>query len=186
MANNAQNVSFGKPKVTGGVYIAPKGTTLPTDGTTALSADFKSLGYVSEDGLTNAVETDTEDVKSWDGMVVLSEETSFTETFTLNLIETNVDTLKTIYGETNVEVDDQTGAITVHSNNKALPEQVIVFEIAMTGGRIKRIVIPHGKIADRSKEIKYASSEAILYPAKFSAFPDANGDTHVEYIAVVA
>ena len=44
------NVSAGKPKVSGAVYRAALGSTLPTDATTSLDAAFKELGYVSEDG----------------------------------------------------------------------------------------------------------------------------------------
>ena len=51
MANNSSNVSFGKPKVTGGFYYAPAGTPVPTDATTALNNKFVSVGYISEDGL---------------------------------------------------------------------------------------------------------------------------------------
>ena len=35
---DASNVSFGKSKATGAVYVAPAGTTVPTDATTALAA----------------------------------------------------------------------------------------------------------------------------------------------------
>ena len=41
------NVSVGKPAVGGAIYRAAKGTTLPTDATTALGSSFKQLGYVS-------------------------------------------------------------------------------------------------------------------------------------------
>ena len=55
MANNKDNVSTGKPKVGGAVFTAATGSTLPTDATTALDEAFKSLGYCSEDGVTNSV-----------------------------------------------------------------------------------------------------------------------------------
>ena len=46
MANTVGNVSAGKPAVSGAVYRAALSTslTIPTDATTALSADFKALG----------------------------------------------------------------------------------------------------------------------------------------------
>lgn len=184
MANNASNVSFGKPKAEGAVYVAPAGTTVPTDATTALGAAFVNLGYVSEDGLVNSVETDVEDVTAWGGDTVLSEQTSFRETFTVNLLETSAAALEVYYGEDNVEVDGD--EITVVQNSKPLPELVVVFEVVLTGGRIKRIVVPHAKIADRSGEISYTDGDAIAYPAQFVAFPDEDGNTHIEYIAVLA
>lgn len=183
--NDASNVSFGKPKATGAVFVAPAGTTIPTNATTALDAAFKGLGYVSEDGLVNSVETDTETVTAWGGDQVLSGQTSFAETFTVNLIETNADALAVYYGEDNV-TDDGSGNITVKQNSKLLPNVVVVFELVLTGGRIKRIVVPNAQITDRSGEITYVDGEPIAYPAVFNAYPDADGNTHTEYIAVVA
>jgi hypothetical protein len=56
----------------------------------------------------------------------------------------------------------------------------------MTGGRIKRIVVERGQIVDRSGEITYVDGEPIAYPITLKAYPDSNGDTHTEYIALVA
>jgi len=184
MSNNASNVSFGKPKATGAVFVAPAGTALPTDATTALNAAFKGLGYVSEDGLVNSVETDTENVNAWGGDLVLVGQTTFMETFMVNLIETNPDALKVYYGEDNVSVSGD--SITITQNSAQLPNVSVVFEIVLTGGRIKRIVVPNAQIVDRSGEITYVDGEPIAYPALFQAYPDANGNSHTEYIAVVA
>lgn len=178
---NAQNVSFGKPKAVGGVWIAPKGTTAPIDGTTALTAAYVNMGYISEDGYVQSIETDTEEIKAWGGDIVLTSQSSYKETHTVNFIETNVDTLKAIYGAANVT--ENAGKITVNSKSTPLDECVVVIELALTGGRVKRVVIPHATIADRSGDITYSDSEAVVYPAKFSAAPDSNGNYHVEYIA---
>lgn len=183
--NDASNVSFGKPKATGAVFVAPAGTTLPTNATTALAAAYKGLGYVSEDGLVNSVETDTENVNAWGGDLVLVGQTSFSETFTVNLIETNQEALKVYYGEDNVTVDGS-GNITITQNSEMLPSVVVVFELVLTGGRVKRIVVPNAQIADRSSEITYVDGQPIAYPAVFTAYPDSNGNTHTEYIAITA
>lgn len=181
---DASNVSFGKPKAIGGVYIAPKGTTLPTDGTTTLAAAYKNMGYISEDGYVQSVSTDTEEVQAWGGDVVLTAQSSYSETHTVNFIETNVNTLKAYFGDSNVT--ESNGLITVNAKSTPLPECVVVIEMVLTGGRIKRIVIPHAKIADRSGDITYSDTDAIAYPAVFSASPDTNGNYHIEYIATVS
>lgn len=180
--NDADNVSFGKPKATGAVYVAPAGTILPTTAWEALDAAFEGMGYVSEDGLVNSVESDTEEVNAWGGDLVLVGQTTFKEMFTVNLIETNEEALKVYYGEDNVTVEGD-GSITVRQTSEMLPNVVVVFELVLTGGRIKRIVVPNAQIADRSGEITYVDGEAITYPAMFVAYPDANGQTHTEYIA---
>lgn len=186
MANNASsNVSFGKPKATGAVFVAPRGTALPINATSALNAAFKGLGYVSEDGLVNSIEADTENVNAWGGDLVLVGQTNFMETFMVNLIETNVDALKVFYGDSAVTVD-ASGNITVKQNSKMLSNISVIFELVLTGGRVKRIVVPDAQIVDRSGEITYVDGEPISYPALFQAYPDVDGNSHTEYIAVVS
>ena len=84
--NDSSNVSFGKPKATGALFVAPAGTTLPTTASASLDAAFKGLGYVSEEGLVNNTETDVEDTFAWGGDNVLSGQTTYAEMFTFNLI----------------------------------------------------------------------------------------------------
>lgn len=183
MANDATKVSFGKPKSTGAVFVAPLGTTIPTDATSALDGDFLPMGYISDDGLVNSVSTDIETVNAWGGDTVLVGQTTFGETFTVNLLETNENALKTYYGEDNVTVVGD--SITVKQSSAQLPGCIVVFELVLTGGRVKRIVVPNAQIADRSGDITYTDGDAIAYPAVFQALPDANGNSHTEYIAVL-
>lgn len=182
--NDSSKVSFGKPKATGALFVAPKGTTLPTNASSNLDAAFKGLGYVSEEGLVNNTETDVEDIFAWGGDNVLSGQTTYMEMFTFNLIETNVETAKLYYGEDNVTVVGD--SITIKANGQPLPEIVFVAELVMTGGRVKRIVVERGQIADRSGEITYVDGEPIAYPISLKAYPDSDGNTHTEYIALVA
>lgn len=181
MANTATNVSTGKPKISGGVWVAPKGTTLPTDATTSLASGFKCLGYVSEDGLENNNEMDVSAIKAWGGAIVYRSLTELDDNFALALIESeNVDVLKAVYGEDNVTEDD--GAITINVVAEDPTEMVWVFELALRGGKAKRIVIPDGAITSR-EAITYNDEDAIAYGITISAYPDANGVTHKEYIA---
>ena len=48
-----------------GIFIAPEGSAAPTDATTALDAAYTTLGYLSEDGVTFAVSTDSESITPW-------------------------------------------------------------------------------------------------------------------------
>ena len=99
MANTAGYVTTGKPNISGGIWCAPKGTTLPTDATTALdTTKFVCLGYVSEDGLENNNEMDVSAIKAWGGNIVYRSLTEMTDEFSFSLIETeNVDVLKAVY-----------------------------------------------------------------------------------------
>ena len=181
MANVATNVTTGKPNIAGAVYVAPKGTTLPTDATTALAGAFVCLGYVSEDGLNNNNELTVEAIKAWGGNIVYRSLTEMNDEFKLALIETeNVDVLKTVYGDSNVTVD-ASGNVSVDVVAEDPQEKIWVFELALRGNRAKRIVIPSGAITSRD-EITYNDSDPVAYGITISAYPDSSGKTHKEYL----
>lgn len=179
--NNSSLVSIGKPLVTGALSAcAVKGATLPTDATTGLTG-FTNLGYVSEDGLTNNFETESTDIKAFGGDTVLTVGTSRKETFEWSFIQSlDGDVLKEVFGETNVT--DSSGALTIKHNSKEMPYRVFVIEMLMTGGRVKRIVIPKGKITSVGTQT-YKDGEVIAYPVTLSCSPDSDGNTAIEYIS---
>ncbi|MHC6175470.1 phage tail tube protein [Glutamicibacter sp. X7] len=185
MANpSAANVSVGKPTAAGGIYAGDTTITAPTDARTALPSGLNGMGYVSDEGLTNSIETDTETIVAWGGDAVLTVRTSRQETFTFVFIETHELVLKEVYGPDNVTVDATTGDIAVLHNAKELPNRLYVFEILMTGNKVKRIVVPNAKVNEIG-DVVYVDGEAIGYEVTLGAFPDENGNTAIEYIAEI-
>lgn len=175
------NVSVTKPKLGGAVYRAALGSTLPTDATTNLDNAFVCLGYISEDGLTNANSPESDSVKAWGGDTPLSYQTSKEDNFTFTLIEAlNVDVLKMVYGDTNVTGTLATG-ITVKANAEEAAEACYVVEMVMRNNAVKRIVIPDAKITEVG-DITYADQEVAGYEVTLGAMPDSTGNTHYEYI----
>lgn len=183
-ANNAQNVSVGKPKVGGAVFVAPKGTAVPTDATTELATSFVNVGFISEDGVTNEIETDSEEIKAWGGDIVLNPQTSRAERYTFTMIETNATALKLAFGADNVSVDSSSGAITIKHNGNEKEENVVVIETLIGTDRIKRQVIPRGKNTELG-EIVYKDDEVMGYETTITAQLDENGNTAYEYIATI-
>lgn len=175
------NVTAAKPKVSGAVFAAPVGSTLPTAVGTTLDTAFKELGYISEDGLTNGNSPESTTIKAWGGDTVLTIQTSKEDTFGFTLIEAlNLDVLKTIYGTENVSGSLSNG-ITINANSKELQEQAYVIDMILRDGTLKRIVIPDAAIGEIA-EITYSDSDAVGYGVTLNAMPDAAGNTHYEYI----
>ena len=181
MANNSLNVTAAKPSKAGAVFVAPVGTTVPTGTADALGDAFKSLGYVSEDGLANSNSPSSDKVKAWGGDTVLNFQSDKPDTFRFTLIEgLNPDVLKTVYGSKNVTGTLDTGiAVTANSDD---PEVFAwVFDMILKGGIAKRVVVPRASLSELA-EITYKDNAAVSYGITLTATPDNAGNTHYEYI----
>lgn len=180
MAQTATNVAAAKPAVGGALSVAATTATLPTDAVTALDTAFTSVGYISEDGITETITRESEDIKAFGGDIVLSSQTEFSNTFQLTLIEVlNVDVLKEVFGASNVTGTLSTG-ITVNVNSAELTERAWVFDLIVRGA-VERLVIPNGKITEVG-ETSYTDSDVIGYDITITAFPDTSGNTQYKYI----
>lgn len=182
MGNDVKNVSYGKPKVGGAIYRAPVGSTLPEDAKTQLDTAFKALGYISEDGLVNSPTLSTETIKAWGGDTILSARTGKDDKFKFKMVECmNVEVLKTVHGDSNVTGTLEAG-IKIKVNNKEIDASTWVIDMVLKGGFLKRVVIPNASIVEM-EDITYKDNDTIGYGVTLEAVPDANGDTHTEYIA---
>lgn len=181
MANDVTNVSTGKPKIAGAVFRAPLGTTLPTDSTSTLAEGFKALGYVSEDGVTNANSMESDNVKAWGGNIVLTMQTDRPDTFKFTLLEAmNTEVLKAYYGDGHVTGTLAAG-ITVKANVEDVGEASWVIDMVLRGNVAKRIVIPDGMVSETG-DVVYVDNDPIGYELTITAMPDEQGNNHYEYI----
>ena len=178
MANNKKNASLGKPMAGGMVYVAPTGTALPTDATTTLPDAYKSVGFISDDGITNSTDTDTTTVTDAGGTTVINEISSYAESYQFAMMETAADALGVRFETSNVKTEGDT--LTVDHKMPTGESKIYVFEILMTGNRVKRIVVPDGTT-------QYHAGDAILYDVNVGANPSdlIGGATSREYIAPI-
>jgi len=176
------NVTYAKPAISGAISTAPVGTPLPTDAKSTLDPKFKSLGYISEEGLTNENSPESEIIKAWGGDGVVTVQKSKEDTFKVTLIEAvNIEVLKAIYGKDNVTGTLKTG-ITVKANNKPTDENAYVIDMIYKGNILKRIVIPRATVFEVG-EIAYKDNETVGYETTLNCIPnDEDGNTHFEYI----
>lgn len=178
---NKDNVTTGKPRVGGAAFMAPIGTTLPTNAFAELAAAFEGLGYCSEDGLKNNGAITTEKVKAWGGDVVMNPQTEKADEFKITLIESmNSNVLKAAFGDDNVSGTLESG-LTVRANSTELTEHVWVFDMILKNNILKRVVIPCGKVVNVD-EVSYDDKSAVAYALTIAAMPGEDGDTHKEYM----
>ncbi len=143
-SNNTDNVSSAKGVKGGYIFRAPVGTELPTDIKTPLDPAFKVLGFISEDGYVESLETDSDDIVDMNGDLMDSPQTSRVESAQFTLAEIKAETLKVQYGEKNVT--DANGIITVKHNGDSVTTSAYVLELLLKNGRRWRKVVPKGSV----------------------------------------
>jgi hypothetical protein len=178
--NNPLNASNVKGVGGGYVYVAPDGTTLPTDYSTALGSTFKNLGFVSSDGIEPNEEVNSERITDMNGDLVYVAVSSRYETFKLTFIEINEQVLSTLYGAT-----ASSGTITSEHKAPTGDSLVFVFELVLRDGRRWRRILPCGQITER-KERNLVASTTYGIETTISANADSSGRTVIDYIQETA
>lgn len=170
--------SAAKPGVGGGIWTAPKGSTLPTDASTALDTTFKSLGYVSDAGVQRNISRNSNVIHAWGGDPVAVLSNNKVETFKFKLIEpSNVDVLGLTFGEA---AGDITAGITVKSKADISTPRAFCISTIMADDVHQRIVIPEGVLTDIG-EIVYVDNDVVGFDLTITAMADADGNTAYEY-----
>ncbi len=186
MAQTAKNVVFSKPKATGTVWSAPEGTTLPTDATTALDAAFKSLGYISEDGVTEAHSLTSETVKDYGKTAVLIIDGGDDTTLEFTPLEyTNPEVQKNLFGTDNVAVDEDGALQGVKVSDDSKEVKPYVLEHVLSNGIIERDVVPRGKVTNIDTNT-YSAGAALGPKVTVTPLADDNGVKIYKYFAKVS
>lgn len=187
---DTSNLGIAKGREGGYACVAPAGTD-PTpyiDMKKTLAeicktdTKLKSLGYISEDGITVATDTDTDDISDWSGTIVASPMSSFAETIEVSFLETRDSVLKSVYGDANVTADGK-GTTTVRHNKNFTSPHLYVFDCVVSETKVKRVIVPNGVIAERD-DMEMNNSDLASYAPTIKCLPSDffDGDTMREYI----
>ena len=179
----SSNVLVGVPdKVSGGVYFSDEvleTAGYPVSDLASPPTDMTAGGFISEDGVTESNESDTERIRAWGGDTVRVVQTDHTVTYSFTFLESkNAEVLKAVYGDDNV--DTTGGVVKVLVNSDVLPHRSWAFEMKDGDSRI-RVFVPDGQITTRG-EITYTHTGAIQYEVTVEAFPDADGNKAIKVI----
>lgn len=183
VAYNSNNIGAYSPQASGGVLAGPTTATLPTNLTDVPGAEFESLGYVTEDGVTEAVARDSEKKKAWGGAIVKILTTDHEATWSFALMETaNTAGLKAVYGEDNI-TDAGMGESVLKINADELPERSFIFDMLDKGSKIaKRIVIPKGRVTEIG-DVVYTHQDTTSFEVTIEAMEDESGNKAYVYTA---
>lgn len=178
-ANSTDNVSNTKGVRGGYIFVAPVGTTLPTDYSTALPTAYKCLGFISEDGYVETVDSDSEDLVDMNGDLMDSPQTSRVESAQLTLAEIKAMTLKLMYGDENVT--DKAGVITVKHNGNSNGTWVVVLDLLLKNNRKWRKVVPLFQCSELD-DLTLAVGELAARALTAKYLTDGDGNTCYDYI----
>lgn len=184
MVNNVNNVIVGKPLATGGALVAPVGTALPTNETTALNVAFVAVGYVTDSGVVKSENRDSSTIIAWGGDTIAAIQKSFTTTFKLSLAEfLNGSSQALIYGSAAVTVTAAT--ITAGTKTKVAvsaatsPHNSWVFEIRSGVAKL-RIVLPNAQITEVG-DVSFTDEDIAANEITLTLFPDSSGNYYYTY-----
>lgn len=178
---NAAQVTVGAAAATGAIFVAPKGTTLPTDATTALANAFVLLGFTSDEGVQISEDSSTESIRAWEGRSnVFTIRSEYTETVSFTPIQCNADVAKLTWGDDMVVVGSN-GAITAKHHGGTLEPVVIAIETTPREGIVRRYCGTF-QLTERG-EVTLDGTQVDGRQLSFTANADANGVTLYEYTA---
>ena len=181
MANmDASQVTVGSALATGAIFVAPKGTALPSDATTKLAAAFAALGFTSDAGVTIAESAESSDIIAWEERTTVhTVKTSYKETISFMPIQCNEDVAKLTWGSDNVTVSS--GKIAAKHSGKTLDPVVIVIETTPREGIVKRYCGTF-QLTERGEQVM-DGTQVDGRALTFTSVADANGYTMYEHTA---
>lgn len=169
MARDVDNIWVGAD---GRAYFcAAAAAVAPTDATSAVSGVFAELGWISEDGLTEAVSESYNEIKSWDGTVVRKVLTGSERTFKMTFLETNENTLELYYSGDTVEAI--AGGSKIDITTPSSVRWAFVVDV-VDGDNTVRIYLENAEVTGRG-DVVYKNGQAVGYEVTVTAYPDSNG-----------
>lgn len=154
MAKNQDNIRiFGDDA--GGVWVADRGTTGPTD-LTVPPAGFVELGWLSEDGIDETLSQNSEVFRAWQGAAIVRRKvTQSDQTFRFQTLETNAATQGLKYRGREAVVASGVATTTIKDQTKS---DTRAWVMDMVDGEVtKRYVIPAGDYS-RTGTIQHRNS----------------------------
>lgn len=168
MGTVAANVNVA---ITGAVYASGAGDEpdAPTTAISALDMLFADLGYISDDGVTEAYDDNTTEIKAWQGGATVRVITSSsTATLKFMVIENKREALE-LYHKGSVVVSDGASGYKMDVMVPSPDRRSFVVDV-IDGNDHERIYVADGEVSDRS-DIVYKTDTEIGYEVTVTMYP---------------
>lgn len=152
--------------------VAPIGTTLPTAIADPLTS-FVDVGEISEDSLTEALNTANATIKNARGTVVRTVNTEFNPTFEITPLEENEATLLLYYSGSDLSTSGS-GSVLELKPVQSGDRRVIVID-TLDGDEVTRYVLPNAEVTDRGNR-EHKNNDAAKFPLTVTAYADDEGN----------
>lgn len=167
----ADNPSALRVAVDGGkCYIAEVGSTVPT-GLEAFSSEWRDLGLISEEGVTEAYEEERTERRPWGyKFPVRTDITSVTKTFSMTCWETNPWTRALYDNVPFADVAELTGGVVHFPVKRPTGQRFYMLAIdSFDGENHLRTIVPKAEITERGEQMNNAE-EVIGYQFTWTAY----------------
>ena len=171
------------------LWVAPTGTTLPTDTTTllpAVSASWSGMGYVSTDGVTLGQDESWEEVEAFGASSIIRKICkSVKRMVDVEWLEHNLDVLEVVNRlDLGTIAPDASGAFSIQRGVIGVQRYAFVIDVVDDVNHIRH-VIPNAELTD-VKEQKIAAGAPITHSGQITAYPDGSNVSIYSYYLIPA
>lgn len=177
MAKTSANVRvYGD--IDSGVWVGNVGTTAPTTPTAAPGVGWTELGWLGDDGLTEARELDSDQKRAWQGAaVVRTVRTSDTRRFTFVCLETNTAVMGLVRPGSTPSTNAGITTTAVKAFTGQDPRAWLLYQ---RDGAIDVLkIIQNGEVVEQS-DITSQNGEIVAYEMTVECYADSNGVLYTE------
>jgi hypothetical protein len=190
---NTRNNDLVRKGMAGAVFVAPMATAAPnaiTDTSGALlaiPAGFEPFGWISEDGVSWARETEVSEIYGWGGSEpIRSDIRRSTKRMTVTAFETNRIVLEEYIGQSLSGVDTATGGESVFDEAPLPPYPyrrvlVIARDTASGGEYYRGQLFLRAKVTEVTEQVWADADTPVAYQITYTAFQDADAGSAVRH-----
>lgn len=169
--------------VTGRAYIADLGATFPVNPFVPWGDDFTDLGYITTDGLEEALGEDRTEIDAWgEDSPVITRVKKRTQTFKMTFLETSAATMQLYYALQASEMNSSgagTGAFVEFGSASTTKSHTTCLGIDLImDDKIERVMIARSDVTDRGSR-KWSPDDGTNLELTFTALTNPSGGKSV-------